>query len=230
MFAPHCFGWLIQVLVERGRIDEARALLAEAGADGAVAETYATAPLLRARAVLRLGEGADASAADALAYGRALEAVGMRNPAAGPWRSDAALALLNSGKVEEARPLAATEVELARCWGAPRAVGRALRVHGLAEGGEAGIATLRESVLALEDSPALLERAPHRGVGRRGHDEPPDRRVAVRNATDGRDAPQQRLPEAPDRLADPARGGARGIGGPRAETATLTEKYLVQCT
>jgi DNA-binding CsgD family transcriptional regulator len=160
MFAPHCFGWLIQVLVERGRIDEARALLAEAGADGAVPETYAATPLLRARAVLRLGEAnADASAGDAHAYGRALEAVGMRNPAAGPWRSDAALALLSSGKVEEARPLAATEVEVARRWGAPRAVGRALRVLGLAEGGEAGIATLRESVLALEDSPALLERA-----------------------------------------------------------------------
>ena len=160
MFAPHSFGWLVHVLVDRGRLDEASALLAEAGADGAVPETFAMVPLLRARGVLRFAQGNPAAAAtDALACGRVLEAVGVRNPAAAHWRSEAAIAQLAAGEADEARRLASIELDLARRWGAPRAIGRALRTLGLAEGGEAGIATLRESVLALEESPALLERA-----------------------------------------------------------------------
>src|ERR671930_95014 len=58
---------------------------------------------------------------------------------------------------EEARRLAAEEVELARQWGAPRALGKALRTAGLVEGGEAGLPLLREAAEVLEDSPAALE-------------------------------------------------------------------------
>jgi len=46
-----------------------------------------------------------------------------------------------------------------RVFGAPRALGIALRAAGLARGGQEGLALLRESVAALDDSPALLERA-----------------------------------------------------------------------
>src|SRR5918999_1333506 len=112
------------------------------------------------RAALRLAQGSpEAAAADALACGRIYESVGIRNPAATHWRSDAALALLVAGRNEEARRLAAAELELARRWGAPRAAGHALRVAGLVEGSDAGLASLRDSVLLLEQSPALLERA-----------------------------------------------------------------------
>ena len=160
MFAAYCVAWLAQTLVERGRLDEAADLLAEAGADGPLAESYADVSLLRARAALRLAQGSpEAAAADALACGRIYESVGIRNPAATHWRSDAALALLVAGRNEEARRLAAAELELARRWGAPRAAGHALRVAGLVEGGDAGLASLRDSVLLLEQSPALLERA-----------------------------------------------------------------------
>jgi DNA-binding CsgD family transcriptional regulator len=44
-------------------------------------------------------------------------------------------------------------------FGAPRALGIALRAAGLARGGPEGLALLRESVAALDRSPALLERA-----------------------------------------------------------------------
>src|SRR5439155_1470524 len=94
-----------------------------------------------------------------LALGRRYEAIGGRNPAFFSWRPQAALALLELGEREEACRLAAEEVELARQWGAPRALGHALRTAALVEEAEAGLALLREAVEVLKDSPALLERA-----------------------------------------------------------------------
>jgi DNA-binding CsgD family transcriptional regulator len=84
---------------------------------------------------------------------------GSGNPAMLAWRSTAALLQHRLGKDAEARRLAAEEVELARRFGAPRAVGVALRAAGLVTGGRRGIELLREAVAALESSPAELERA-----------------------------------------------------------------------
>lgn len=82
------------------------------------------------------------------------------NPAILDWRSRAALALLAAGRREEARPLAAQELDLARRWGAPRALGRALWVSGLVAGDAAdGLALLEEAVRVLAPSPARLEHA-----------------------------------------------------------------------
>jgi DNA-binding CsgD family transcriptional regulator len=67
--------------------------------------------------------------------------------------------MLELDEREEARRLGSEEVELARQWGAPRALGKALRTAGLVEGGEAGLSLLRAAVDVLQDSPALLERA-----------------------------------------------------------------------
>ena len=91
--------------------------------------------------------------------GRRFEALGGRNPAFMAWRSHAALALLQLGERDEARRLAAEELELARTWGAPRALGAALRAAGLAEGGADGLALLEEAVEVLANSPAKLEHA-----------------------------------------------------------------------
>ena len=74
-------------------------------------------------------------------------------------RSQAALALLDLGEQEEARRLASEELGLARTWGAPRALGAALRTAGLTEAGREGVAKLQEAVAVLEDSPAKLEHA-----------------------------------------------------------------------
>ncbi len=94
-----------------------------------------------------------------LAAGRRFESIGGRNPAFLAWRSQAALALLQLGEQDEARRLAAEELELARTWGAPRALGAALRAAGLVEGGKHGLALLEEAVEVLADSPARLEHA-----------------------------------------------------------------------
>ena len=64
-----------------------------------------------------------------------------------------------AGERESARELAQAELADVRVFGAPRALGVASRVAGLAEGGERGIELLHESVAGLRDSPALLELA-----------------------------------------------------------------------
>jgi hypothetical protein len=74
-------------------------------------------------------------------------------------RSGAALALLRLGQRQQARGLADAELAKVRVFGAPRALGIALRAVWLARGGKEGLALLEESVAALDDSPALLERA-----------------------------------------------------------------------
>jgi len=74
-------------------------------------------------------------------------------------RSGAALALLRLGHRRQAGQLADAELADVRVFGAPRALGIALRAAGLARGGPEGLALLRESVAALDRSPALLERA-----------------------------------------------------------------------
>src|SRR5262249_59845324 len=73
--------------------------------------------------------------------------------------SGAALALLRLGQPQQARQLADAELADVRVFGAPRALGIALRAAGLARGGQEGLALLRESAAALDNSPALLERA-----------------------------------------------------------------------
>ena len=50
-------------------------------------------------------------------------------------------------------------MDLARRWGAPRALGRALRVIGQATGGQDGIEYLQRATTALADSGARLEYA-----------------------------------------------------------------------
>ncbi|HEU5279794.1 MAG TPA: AAA family ATPase [Gaiellaceae bacterium] len=157
--AGYLTGFLTCALIEQGKLDEAAELLARGGFEDD-AETAHAHWFVDSRVRLRLARGDPRRALeDALAAGRSFEAVGGRNPAFLPWRSQAALALLQLGDRDEARPLAQEELELARIWGAPRALGAALRVAGLVEGGTRGLALLEEAVEVLEGSPANLEQA-----------------------------------------------------------------------
>ena len=162
-FVPHAHAWLAQVLIERGELDEASALLGtvEPLIDVA-ADPFSSTPLLRARSMLAAARGDhDAALDDALELGRALAAFGHVNPAAShpPWRSLAALEHHALGETEAALALAREEVELARAWGAPRTLGRSLRILGLIEGPSEGTERIREAVSLLEGSPARLEHA-----------------------------------------------------------------------
>jgi DNA-binding CsgD family transcriptional regulator/tetratricopeptide (TPR) repeat protein len=159
-FSGHAAAFLGDSLMEQGRLDEAEAVLAEANSDDSLPDTVRQLFLRDSNARLRILRGDPARGAEELlAAGRAFDAVGSRNPAFIAWRSSAAFAKLQLGERDEALRLAGEELELARTWGAPRALGAALRAAGTVEGGEQGLALLEEAVEVLSESPAKLEHA-----------------------------------------------------------------------
>ncbi len=116
--------------------------------------------MLRARALLRVAQGRVEEGANGLREaGRWSTAADVVNPSVAPWRSPLVHALLDLGQDEEARRLAADELDRARAFGAPRALGVALVASGRVEGGQAEIKMLREAIDVLDGSPALLEMA-----------------------------------------------------------------------
>ena len=154
---------LSDIAVEAGELDEAQTLLDLLPQQGWPAGV-GTVLIPAARGRLRLAQG---RAADALADFQACGALFCADVWGMPIRetgyvhapSGTALALLRLGQRQHAGQLADAELADVRVFGAPRALGIALRAAGLARGGPEGLALLRESVAALDDSPALLERA-----------------------------------------------------------------------
>jgi DNA-binding CsgD family transcriptional regulator len=86
-------------------------------------------------------------------------AYGGENPAMFPWRSAAALSLAELGRHGEAQTLASDEVQRAQSFGAPRAIGIALRVQALVRPQAQRSAGLEAALAVLADSPARLEQA-----------------------------------------------------------------------
>ncbi len=84
---------------------------------------------------------------------------GGENPAVVPWRSAAALSLAELGRHEGVRELAADEVQRARSFGAPRAIGVALRAQALVGPPAKRSDRLAEALAVLAGSPARLEHA-----------------------------------------------------------------------
>ena len=154
---------LADVAVEAGELDEAQALIALLPQEGWPAGV-GTVLIPAARGRLRLAQGRPAEAlADfqtcAAMFSPEVWGTEMRDVGYLHARAGAAQALLRLGEREAARELAQAELADVRAFGAPRALGIASRVAGLAEGGERGLELLDESVAGLRDSPALLERA-----------------------------------------------------------------------
>ncbi len=149
----YAWGMLTEVLVERGDLPAARAILADAAPPEGPSE--GENHLRRARAEYALASG-DTDAALAAAEDYAEHGRYILNPAWSGWRSQRALALRRAGRPADALADAAGEGELARRFGAPRALGRSLRILGLVSPGD-GVGHLREAVDVLADSPARLE-------------------------------------------------------------------------
>ena len=124
-------GVLVKTLVEQGELDSAQQALAPVDSAAESGSIYA-AVLRLARGRLRVQQGRVAEGLeDFLAVGLALTRALITCPSYLPWRSDAALAQLALGEHEPARRLADEELELARAFGAPRALGVAKRAAGL---------------------------------------------------------------------------------------------------
>lgn len=157
---PGAVAALVNPLVEQGRYDEAEAILVDTHVQERHGGSHAfcwAAMLLPARGRLRLAQGRPREAlADLLGCGEHHESALNRSPSLWPWRSDAALGLAALGEQARAVELAGQELTLARAFGAPRALGLALRGSGLVTGSEE---LLREAVTTLERSDAALEHA-----------------------------------------------------------------------
>jgi DNA-binding CsgD family transcriptional regulator/tetratricopeptide (TPR) repeat protein len=150
---------LIKVLVDQGKLDDAEQALAPL--DPEAGSGFATAWGLRfARGRLRVAQRRFADGLeDFLGLGVDLTRATVVCPSYLPWRSEAALAQLALGDRESAERLAEDELELARAFGAPRALGVALRAVGVVAGGDRGASLLRDAIEALERGGARLERA-----------------------------------------------------------------------
>jgi DNA-binding CsgD family transcriptional regulator len=154
-------GFLADVLIERGELEAADAAFVSYGlTDVLFPNLLLGNVLLDSRGRLRCAQGRyEEGLEDLLAVGERLRAWETVNPAVIAWRSSAALAYAALGDREAARTLSGDELELARSFGAPRALGIALRAAGLVREGAVGIEMLRQAVSVLEHSPARLDHA-----------------------------------------------------------------------
>jgi DNA-binding CsgD family transcriptional regulator len=151
---------LIQVLVARGHVAEADGLITGEGLADQLPDALIF-PLPRVvRAQVRLAQGRlDEGVDELLAVGAWEEARGFLNPSWSPWRMLAAPALSALGRHAEAEALSTEALRRARAFGAPWALGLALRADGLVRGGDEGIELLGESVTVLAASPCRHEHA-----------------------------------------------------------------------
>ena len=159
MFRVLACGVLLKALVAQGELEAAEQALVPLDAE-VEAGSLISPPLRFARGRLRVAQGRVADGlADMLAVGALLTRSLVTSPGALPWRSEAALVQLGLGDHKSAERLADEELRLARAFGAPRALGVALRAAGVIAGGDGGASLLREAIDALGRGDAKLERA-----------------------------------------------------------------------
>lgn len=179
---------LAESLIDAGRPEEAADALdlpeVEERWSGSAPYGY----FLAARGRLALEHGdPQAALADYRACGDLLTGLQARNPTLIAWRSGAALAAARLGEAGEAARLTQEELELARAFGAPRALGIALRTAGLLAERRQALELLEEAVRTLAPSPSRLEHAralTDLGAALRRGGRPTDAREPLRLALD----------------------------------------------
>ncbi|MFD1308111.1 ATP-binding protein [Streptomyces kaempferi] len=150
---------LVEILLARGRVAEA-ARTAEEYAFGApfpAAVTFPDAQIVYGQLLLARGLTKDA-AAELAAAGRRLDPRGIRNPSWCPWQLHLARAESHDAP-DRAVATALEAVQRARQYGAPSAIGQALRAAAEVSSGSTRVKLLEESVSHLERSPAAYELA-----------------------------------------------------------------------
>ena len=148
-------SFLARVRIHRGELAGAREALARARDD--LPPSDGASLVRRSTIELLLAEERWAEARSAVEeYRRGLR--GERNPSWAPWRSLEAQALVGLGHREQAVALLEDELDLARTWGAPGALGHALRLLGTMRGTD-GLRALEDAVDVTEGTAAHLEHA-----------------------------------------------------------------------
>lgn len=194
MFLPCALSVTAQALIQRGDLDGARSVLTLSDArEAAWRDALPFLPVLDARGILELavGHAEAALAAFERSSEHARRLIGRDvNPAyMGGWRCGAVDALVQLGRRDEALELATAELEEARGWGQPRAIGRGLRARGRAAGRE-GIADLEDAIRIFADAGLLLDEAWARfdaGLTLRAAGRRTDARAHLREALDRAD-------------------------------------------
>jgi DNA-binding CsgD family transcriptional regulator len=154
---PRIVAMGIQAAVERSDLDSGQALV-DAHANLFEGERLFQDELLTARGRLRIATGSvEQGLTDLLRAGELLAAHGSVRPA--DWRAEAAAALPAIGEHGLARRIARDGLEAARRFGAPRALGRALRAGGAVAGDSEGLELLEQAAALAVTSPARLEAA-----------------------------------------------------------------------
>ena len=147
---------LALALVDQGDIAGARSVLDEL-VPPSTGATLSTMLYLHSDAYVKLAEGRNEDALE-VTRGQERRNEWARVPIGCDWHLPRALALHRLGRTEEAIPVAQEALAIAERWGAPSAVGVALRVRGELRGAE-GLRDLERSVALLETSTARLELA-----------------------------------------------------------------------
>jgi DNA-binding CsgD family transcriptional regulator len=151
---------LIEALIERDALAAADDAL-ERCADLLGSPFITALQCLYVRGRLRSAQGRlEEALADLLKCGERCRRLELTCVSGTPWRSEAALVQHALGHGEKARRLVDEELELARAFGRPRALGAALRTRALVDDDCGGsIDGLREAVELLSHSSARLELA-----------------------------------------------------------------------
>jgi DNA-binding CsgD family transcriptional regulator len=225
-------GVLLEALVEQGELDAAEQALAPLDSE-TESGSLISPPLRFARGRLRVAQGRVAEGLeDILAVGALLTRSLVISPGALSWRSEAALAHLALGDHESAERLAEEELQLARAFGAPRALGVALRAAGVVAGGDRGASLLREAIDAFERGGARLERAralAELGAMLRRRNRRTEAREPLREALDAahragaRPLAEQAETELRATGARPRRGVLRGL-----DSLTASERRIAE--
>jgi DNA-binding CsgD family transcriptional regulator len=167
--------FLIPILAERGRLEEAREILDSLPLGDAELRVWQGVGVLAERGRVRIASGElDAGVSDMLEAERRMTAAGCHLSVLVEWVAATVGALARLGRAEEASAVAQRELKAAIAFGAPRRKALALSVCGGLDGGVEGLASLREAVELLADSPARLARAQvlvNLGIGLRRRDE-----------------------------------------------------------
>ncbi|HEY6794775.1 MAG TPA: LuxR C-terminal-related transcriptional regulator, partial [Kineosporiaceae bacterium] len=152
---------LVDALVDRGELGAAQQVLTEQQLTTTSELNWTIGHfIVMARGRLRVQQQRFQEAlVDLHTCGEKLTAAGYTNPAFAHWRSEAAIAHLALGDTTAAEDLVAEELDRARTFGAPRALGIALRTQGLVIGGQPGLDLLRQAATMLAPSTAAVEYA-----------------------------------------------------------------------
>jgi DNA-binding CsgD family transcriptional regulator len=150
----------VDALLERDQPEEALELLRRSGGAGQLPPWLPSFVVLARRIALWVAVSRiDMALADLSEAQRVAATTEFADSVATPWRAEGALACLAAGQSQRAQALADEHLRLARAFGAPGALGSALRVAGTVHGGKRGLELLQRAADTLADTPMRLEHA-----------------------------------------------------------------------